>query len=168
MEFPRPRHPKQSVEHKAFLVRSQRSWFNKLIAWLITGLMWAYTFLVILFFVSAFTEQPAPTADRFKQAFKLTNTDIRGLVILILVLFALFFGSLLIWRNYNKRRFGSLNRRVYPKPTTREDLLGLDLIDEKTLDQLQNSKVVVFEKSPVKDLETVKKQREARLGYQSE
>ena len=81
-----------------------------------------------------------------------TNADIRELLFFGLV--SSFVAALLlfIWRTYNKRKYGPLNRRQMPKDTTLDDWLALDLMEPEDIHRLQSDKVIVFEKNPVKEL----------------
>jgi len=106
---------------------------------------------VVYFYLDALLSLNHYYPRLFKIVFKMTNFDIKNFLKMIGFLFALIFFSLLIWRYYNRKKYGGLTRRQYPGLTTKEELLKLNMIDEKTYEELQNSKVIVFEKNPIKD-----------------
>ncbi|MGI6712460.1 MAG: hypothetical protein ACOX4L_07020 [Bacillota bacterium] len=83
----------------------------------------------------------------------MTNDDIRKFFSFGGILFILFYLLLWLWVYYNRKKYGNLTRRKYPKPTTKEDLMGLNMIDESVYERLQNEKVIIFETNPVKDME---------------
>ncbi|PGS55233.1 hypothetical protein COC46_03585 [Bacillus sp. AFS041924] len=82
----------------------------------------------------------------------MTNHDIRLFILFVMLLWIVFYFGLLGWKFYNLRRLGALNRRKYPKYTTKEDLLNLKLMSEEDYIKLQNSKVIIFEKNPIREL----------------
>jgi len=118
---------------------------------MITLLLWVYCGAVVFFYLDALLALNHDFPQLFRTVFKMTNVDVKNFIKLIWCLFCLAFFTLFIWSYYNRRRFGSLTRRHYPSETTKEDLLKLNMIDEETYDKLQNSKVIVFEKNPIKD-----------------
>lgn len=52
---------------------------------------------------------------------------------------------LIVWKNYNLRRFGRLRRRKFRKPVTNAELASMFEIDENMLECIQRSRVVVLE-----------------------
>lgn len=155
MEFTRSRKSKQSVNSTLpkkpnYIVKSKQPLFNRVLALLINILMWAYTLTVIYFFIGSLFNSDNWLTRQLKMNFRITNTAIRSFMFWTFVLFLCFFGGLLLWRHYNKRKFGSLKRRIYPGNTTQEDLMGLDLVDVSTYLLLQSEKVIIFETNPIK------------------
>ena len=154
MEFTRQRKQKPSLDHNAvFIVSSNQPLINKIIAVLINVMMWTYMVLVYAFFISALFNTDLWITKNLKVSFSLSNAEIRNFTLWTFVLFLFFLVVLLSWRTYNKRRFGSLKRRVYPSDTTNEDMLALKLISEASMIVLKGSKVVIFEKNPVAPLQ---------------
>jgi poly-beta-1,6-N-acetyl-D-glucosamine synthesis protein len=82
----------------------------------------------------------------------MTNTDIRLFMLLIFFIWAIFYSGLWSWKNYNLKRFGALNRRLPPEYTSTEELLNLELMSKEDFHLLHHSRVVVFEKNPIKDI----------------
>ncbi|WP_214710852.1 MULTISPECIES: hypothetical protein [unclassified Exiguobacterium] len=107
-----------------------------------------YPFFMALFWISG-ALLFSLTREKEKNV---TNADIRELLFFGLV--SSFVAALLlfIWRTYNKRKYGPLNRRQMPKDTTLDDWLALDLMEPEDIHRLQSDKVIVFEKKPVKEL----------------
>ncbi len=87
-----------------------------------------------------------------KIALNITNDGIQAFFLTCFSFFCLAFIGLLIWRTYNKKRFGSLTRRTYPLPTTATEILALQLIAPNDYDRLHAEQVVVFETNPIRDL----------------
>jgi poly-beta-1,6-N-acetyl-D-glucosamine synthesis protein len=82
----------------------------------------------------------------------MSNTDIRSFMIIILFIWVIFYIGLWSWKNYNLKKFGALNRRLPPDYTTNEELLNLELMSKEDFHLLHQSRVVVFEKNPIKDI----------------
>jgi len=86
----------------------------------------------------------------FEKFFRMNNVDIRDFLIFSLVLLVVIYLLLDLWSYYNRKRYGNLARRQYPDPTTKEDLMSLDLIDETTYEKLQKAKIVELKINPVR------------------
>lgn len=154
MEFTRQRKQKSAIDHNAiFLIASKQPLINKIVAVSINGVMWTYMVLVYAFFISAFFNTDLWITRDLKSSFLLSNAEIQSFALWTLALFLFFLGALLSWRTYNKRRFGSLKRRVYPIDTTMGDMLELNLMSEASMLVLKGSKVVIFEKNPITPLQ---------------
>ncbi|MGL5541374.1 MAG: hypothetical protein ACRDBX_07070 [Erysipelotrichaceae bacterium] len=97
-----------------------------------------------------------PYLSTIKSALNITNYSIQTFLLLMLGLMVLFALLLLGWRTYNKKRFGGLRRRKYPTPTSDEEMLALELVQEEDYYTLQSQRYVVFQESPIKELKEVK------------
>ncbi|MFN4213508.1 poly-beta-1,6-N-acetyl-D-glucosamine biosynthesis protein PgaD [Exiguobacterium sp.] len=152
MEFTRPRDATEQSLTEGVLVKTKHSIFRKIFDLVLTIIFWGYTLVVTWFFLSALIGVNDRYIATVKTALNVTNADIRGL--LALGLMALLASALILftWRTYNKKRYGSLNRRKPPTPTTIEELASLGLMDEADIQRLQTEKVVVFTDNPVKEL----------------
>jgi biofilm PGA synthesis protein PgaD len=114
--------------------------------------VWFYCIVVVIFFISALIDYNDRYISLIKTSFKMTNSDIRSFVFFVFFLWIVFYIGLWSWKLYNKKRFGSLNRRVYPVHSTKEDLLRLKFMSEKDFHSLHESNVIIFEKNPIKDI----------------
>ncbi|WP_411169834.1 poly-beta-1,6-N-acetyl-D-glucosamine biosynthesis protein PgaD [Clostridium sp. MB05] len=140
-----------------FIIKSKQNPFKKLLTIILTLVMWIYSIVVFYFFISAVFNENDKYISAVKEALKMTNNDINGFLIIVFLLLIMSFLILIIWRTYNKKKFGKLNRRVYPKNTTKEEMLSLNLISEKNFNKLQEHGVLIFEENPIKELERGKK-----------
>ena len=122
-----------------------------------TLFFWIYTLVVIFYFASAIVDYNNPLSRLLSSSFKITNIEIRILILTAVNLFITFYVTLSINRIYNRRRFGSLARRIYPPEVTRNDLIALQLVDAETIEKLQTQSYLVFEENPVISLEEGKK-----------
>jgi len=107
--------------------------------------------VVVFFYIDGLLSLNHEFLRLFRTVFKITNVDVKNFIKLIWCLFSLTFFTLFIWSYYNRRRYGGLTQHHYPSETTKEDLLKLNMIDEETYDKLQNCKVIIFKKNPIKD-----------------
>ena len=137
--------------NKSFIIKSDRVWWREVIVGIFTLLVWIYCLSVVYFFVDALFYINHEYPSVFKIVFKMTTMDIRYFYKIGAVLLISNYVLLLSWGYYNKKKYGSLKRRKYPKPTTEEDLMRLNMIDEITYEELQNEKVIVFEMNPIMD-----------------
>jgi poly-beta-1,6-N-acetyl-D-glucosamine synthesis protein len=135
--------------NKSFIIKSKRSWWQEVIVGLFTLLVWTYCLTVVYFFVDALFSLNHEFPALFKTIFKMTNNDTWDIIKIGIILFISMYILLSAWGHYNKKRYGSLRRRKYPTPTTEEDLMKLNLIDEITYEELQNEKLIVLELNPV-------------------
>jgi biofilm PGA synthesis protein PgaD len=144
--------------NKSFIIKSKRSWLSEVVVGLFTLLVWVYCLTVVYFFVDALFSLNHEYPALFKTIFKMTNNDIWDIFKIGAILLISIYILLSAWGSYNKKKYGSLRRRKYPAPTTEEDLMKLNMIDEITYEELQNERVIVLEKNPIKNVE---KQSEA-------
>lgn len=156
MEFTRSWKAKFNIEeskNEKLLVKSKQSGIQKLIMFVLTIIMWFYSFVVVCFFLSAIFEFNNEFVSIVKVALNISNMEIKNFIMISLIWFIGLFLLLSLWRIYNKKRFGSLRRRKSPTNTTKEEMLQLGLISEVTYDELQNKTIIVFEKNPVREIE---------------
>ncbi|UJF26151.1 PgaD family protein [Planococcus sp. 107-1] len=144
------------LEEENFIITGNRSWFHVIVDTLFTLIFWAYSLLVVVFFLSATFGFNTILTQIVNAAFNTVNQDIRDLVLLGLAVFLIFYALLFINRLYNKKKFGVLKRRHYPDAVTNIELASLGLMDEDAIEKLQNSDYAVFETNPITPLERKK------------
>lgn len=144
MEQSRPRH-----KEKSFLIEVKRSWFYVIIDFMFSLFFWLYSLVVVLFFISATLGFNNILTRILNASFNTINQDIRDMVIASFVFFLLFYTLLYVNRIYNKKRFGTLERRSYPAPVNNAELKTLGLMDIETIEKLQSEDYSVFDKNPI-------------------
>jgi poly-beta-1,6-N-acetyl-D-glucosamine synthesis protein len=154
MDKPGQRNTKREV-----IIQSKKNWFREMIITITSLAVWLYCLVVIIFFISAIFNYNNRSISLIKSSFKITNSDIRMFIFFAFLIWIFFYIGLFSWKFYNQKRFGSLNRRTYPEPTTKDDLLNLQLMSEENYIILQNSKRIVFEKNPIHELTNRKGER---------
>lgn len=135
-----------------FIVKSKQSVVIRIRNLVITLILWFYMLIVLYFFISACFNYNDSFIRILKGYFKMTNADIRYFIIISVIYFCLSFIILFAWKMYNKKRFGSLNRRRKPEPTSDEEMLSLKLIKPEVYKILKRQKIIIFDKNPVREL----------------
>lgn len=143
---------RQRESKNGIIIHTKINWTREIVVTAFSMIVWFYCIVVVLFFISALFNYNNPYINLIKTSFKMTNHNILTFMLLILLIWLSFYIGLSIWRIYNLKRFGFLNRRTQPTHTTKEELLNLGLMNEKDYQLLHQSRVVVFEKNPIKEL----------------
>ena len=129
------------------IVGKQKTW-KKIIEWILTILGW----LILLAYVGyVIYGSLAIKYGWFLPENALFNREMLGeakkyyfiVFIVLLAGFVLF----IIWKNYNKKRFGSLNRRKFRPEVTKEELVEKFAIDRLMVETLQNDRIITLEKN---------------------
>lgn len=148
MEKPGPRDKQEQV-----IILEKQSLPRFIVSLLFTLLIWIYSLFVVWFFASALFDTNDRYSGILKIAFMTSNAEVRTFMLIGVCIFLFFLLYFLLWRTYNKKRFGSKTRRKPPMPATVDDLEKLELIPAETIKKLQTSNYIEFEKNPVRDLE---------------
>lgn len=135
-----------------YIIPSNQGVFKKIISFFFTSIMWLYTLSIFILFASAIVDYNNDFIGIIKELLKVSNASIRNFLFWTFLFFVASFSVLFIWRVYNKKRFGKLNRRVAPQPTTETDLLALGLMDLENFEKLSTGRYILFSKNPIKDL----------------
>lgn len=147
MEQSGPRH-----EEESFLIVGNRSWFRACFDFFFSLIFWAYGLAVVWFFVSATFGLHDGLTKILHASFHTMDQDVRNLVMLAFGIFLLFYATLYINRVYNKKRFGTLQRRTYPAAVDNLELKSLGLLDLEIIEKLQANDYTVFETNPIAPL----------------
>jgi poly-beta-1,6-N-acetyl-D-glucosamine biosynthesis protein PgaD len=150
MEQSRPR-TKEIV-----IIEDNRSNLRFVLDIIMTLFFWCYSFIVMIFILSASFGYSNSITRVLNSAFKTTNGQVRLLFLFGLILFIIFYILLSMNRIYNKKRFGSLTRRIYPSDVTNKDLNNLQLMNDENIKKLQTSDYIVYDKNPIVSLEEEK------------
>jgi poly-beta-1,6-N-acetyl-D-glucosamine synthesis protein len=134
------------------IIQTKIHWFREIVISILSIFVWLYCMGVVLFFISALFNYNDQYINQIKIAFKMTNRDIRDFIFMIFFIWFFFYIGLWGWKNYNLKKFGQLNRRLQPNLTAKDDLLSLELMNEEDFQLLHQSRLVIFEKNPIKDL----------------
>ncbi|MGI8369712.1 poly-beta-1,6-N-acetyl-D-glucosamine biosynthesis protein PgaD [Priestia megaterium] len=148
MEQSRPR-----LNEEQIMIQAKQPLARLVISIIISSVFWLYCAIVLWFFLSAVIGVNDRYSGVLKIAFKTTNGEIRTFLVIGLAIFCFFFLALFLWRFYNKKRFGSLNRRKEPAYTSIKDLERLELLSKKQIQELQRAQYIEFNVNPLKHTE---------------
>lgn len=140
----------QKQLNKSFIIKSEINWCREIFVAFFTILVWIYCLSVIYFFIDALFSLNHQYPLFVRNILNITYIDIKIFLRIGGIIFFAIYLLLSAWNFYNKKRFGGLSRRKYPSLATKEDLMNLNMIDETTYEKLQNEKVIVFEKNPIR------------------
>ncbi|MCR4944648.1 MAG: poly-beta-1,6 N-acetyl-D-glucosamine synthase [Clostridium sp.] len=153
--------PLDKNESERFIVSSHASSKVKILrkigAYVLNIFMLGYMVIIFYLFGSGLFNHNDTLVGVLKESLKITNDSIRELLYITAIIFVLSFIVQYLWRLYNVKRFGKLNRRKHPGETTKEDMLSLNLVSEEVYDLLQREKIIRFEKNPIRELNEVYK-----------
>lgn len=143
--------PGSREQRNKMIIRTKKNPVMEIILHLFSLILWVYLIYALLFFISSIFYLPIDIINVVKLILNLRNADIIQFLQFIGMYTLIITGLLYSWALYNKLRYGPLNRRKYPGPTTKESLLALNYIDEQTYERLQNAKYITFETNPITD-----------------
>lgn len=151
-------------QQNEYVIKSKINIFKKIICLIFTTIMWVYSALAFVIFFSALFNYNNTFISLLKTSLNINNVYIIEFLLICLLIFAASFLILTFWKTYNKRKYGNLNRRKYPKDTTDEDMLNLLLVDPIDYEILQNNKVITFLNNPIKDINSEDKDYEKAIS----
>ncbi|TDM10570.1 hypothetical protein [Macrococcus lamae] len=138
------------------IVRTKKNPILETVLFILSAALWLYVLYALMFFITAFFNLPIDVVNILRIVLNLKNGDIINFSASLAYYTIFIFGLLYLWGLYNKLRYGKLNRRSYPGPTTKDELMALDYIREDIYENLQNAKTITFARNPIVD-KTVEK-----------
>lgn len=141
-----------NYDNSDFIVKSKVNLVNKIALHTVNLIMILQMIVVVYLFTSALFNHNDVYVGVLKESLKTNNQEIRKLLLISTIVFIVSLGALYLWKLYNLKRFGKLNRRKHPGTTTKKDMLGMNLVNENIYDLLQREKVIKFERNPIRDI----------------
>ena len=139
-----------------FIIAGNSSPVRLVVDIVLTLFFWVYTFLVVFYFTTAILGIENNLTQLLHNTFNTTSRDAVLLLVIGAILFFTFYLALHTNRLYNKKRFGTKKRRVYPAPVTLVELSELGLMEQEEISRLQQMDYIVFEKNPLISLKEEK------------
>lgn len=125
----------------------QKTW-KKVIEWIITIIAWIILLSYIIYLVYGML---AVKYDWYLPNFVIYNREmiieIKKYFFILFIAFLIIVAILIIWKNYNLRRFGKLHRRKFRPPVDNNELAEMFKLDKKTIEMMQNERVIILEKN---------------------
>jgi poly-beta-1,6-N-acetyl-D-glucosamine biosynthesis protein PgaD len=76
--------------------------------------------------------------------------DTVKIVVVTIIVASFALGILILWSRYNITKFGSLNRRKFPKDVTDTELIDYFNLDSRLFNNMKNNRITVLEKNILK------------------
>lgn len=155
MEITRQRSESQRLvreSQNSLILKSKRNRVLQAIEWIINLILWSYMMLAIVLFISGIFGYNNRYLGVLRSCIHVNNEEIRRFEVKMFIYFMLLFLILWVWKFYNRKRYGKLNRRHDCGVTSEEEMLSLGLICREDVKILHSEQVIVFENNPVKAL----------------
>ena len=138
---------KQKAEYdlsEHFIDGRQKKW-KKIIEWVLTIFGWfvMLSFIGYLIYGSLAIKFDWPLPE-FKVYTRAMVLEVQRYFYILLIAFCIIVLLFMIWKNYNKRRFGNLHRRKFKPPVTNEELAELLKVDIAQIEKMQTERMVVL------------------------
>lgn len=138
MGEPRSRSPfiNSNIKEKQMIIKMKQSKPRFLLDLFVTTFAWVFLILFFHNLISHFH-------SRFSFKFYLVDLS-NSNAIVIFTGFSLLLSSisLAFWSYYNKRKYGPLNRRKFPQPTTQKEMAVMFQKTESEVKAIQNNKYI--------------------------
>ena len=145
-----PNYPLSYFDSEKHIIDDRQKTWKKVLEYILTALGWIYILVYLVYVIYGII------AVRFNLPLLEIGLYNRGMLAETEhMLFILFIGTLLIslyliiWRQYNFRRFGRKDRRKFPKDVTDGELAERFGLDEEKVKELKTQKVIVFEENVI-------------------
>ncbi len=150
--FTQNKHGNDSLPQKAdydinehLIVGKQKKW-KKVIEWILTIIGW----LIMFSYISYVIYGNLALKNGWKLfEFTIYNRamleEVNLYYIILLVVLLVAFVIFLIWKGYNRYKFGKLHRRDFSPGVSKEELMRRFELDEKTIEHFQNDKIITLE-----------------------
>ncbi|MCQ2534910.1 MAG: poly-beta-1,6-N-acetyl-D-glucosamine biosynthesis protein PgaD [Clostridia bacterium] len=139
----RPLKQKVKYDIKDHLITGKQVWWKKIIEWILTILGWAVLLSFVLYTIYGYI---ALKFNLYLPQFYVYNTEmlmeLKKYLLVIFIGFLVATLILIIWKNYNSRRFGSRNRRQFRPAVTNDELAEFYRLDKSVIEEMQNSRYV--------------------------
>lgn len=144
-DFTNPLKQKSEYDLREHFIDGRQKKWKKVIEWILTILGW---FMLLSYAGYLIYGSLAIKYDWYLPEFKVYT---RAMIIEVQKYFYILFIAtliiiilLIVWKNYNKKRFGNLHRRKFKEPVSNEELAKTFQLDMETIEKIQNERMVVL------------------------
>lgn len=140
----------KSFDDRDHIIRNKQTWWKRILEILVTVFAWAFILIYLGYLIygsvmvmsgrepfSFFIYNEAMIRDSWKLMY------ISLIILLVEIVFMIF------WKEYNRLRFGKLNRRKFPIDTTAEDIADIMQTESDLIREMQARKVNIFDKNVI-------------------
>lgn len=139
---------KQEVDYdfeKHLIYDRQKGW-KKIIEWIITILAWfllaSYVIYLLYGSLAIYNKWYLPEFLFFTREM-ITTVQLYFYILFIAFLIITIF--LILWKNYNKQKYGKLHRRKFKPAVTNKELAEMFEIEQSMIEAMQQDRVTIFE-----------------------
>jgi poly-beta-1,6-N-acetyl-D-glucosamine synthesis protein len=118
------------------VIKQKRNSKKFIIECIITSLAWIF---IGYFVYELFSYVDFELTGTF---YKLSLSNIDTIILFTIIFIFCAFLSLYLWGEYNKKRFGSLNRRAFPKPLEIEEIAAYYSLHPEDVQKVQGQRYV--------------------------
>ena len=133
--------------HEHFIDGKQKKW-KKVIEWILTIVGWFVLISYIGYFIyGSIAIKAGWYLPEFKVYTREMILEVQRYFYILLIATLVIALLIMIWKNYNKKRFGNLHRRKFKAPVSNEELAETFRLDIETIEKMQNDRHTVLEKN---------------------
>jgi len=140
----------KSFDDKDNIIKNKQTWWKRILEIFVTIFAWAFILVYLVYLIygsmmvrsgkepfSFFIYNEAMIRDSWKLLY------ISFIILLVEIVFMIF------WKEYNRLRFGKLNRRKFPADTTVEEIAEIMQTEAEKVRMMQKNKINIFEENIV-------------------
>ncbi len=140
----------KSFDDKDNIIKNKQTWWKRILEIFVTIFAWAFILVYLVYLIygsmmvrsgkepfSFFIYNEAMIRDSWKLLF------ISFIILLVEIVIMIF------WKEYNRLRFGKLNRRKFPVDTTAEEIAEIMQTEAEKVRMMQKNKINIFEENIV-------------------
>lgn len=145
------KHKELKDSNKDNIIDGKQVWWKKIIEFLASSLAWAFVLIFFFYVIYGFI-----CLAIGKNPFTFWIYDVpmlletRKLLFITLIILLIEIVVMIFWKEYNRLRFGKLNRRTFMPDVSMEEIAELFEIPCEELEKIQSDKIVTFTENPIK------------------
>lgn len=145
------KHKELKDSNKDNIIDGKQVWWKKIIEFLASSLAWAFVLIFFFYVIYGFiclAIGKTPFTFWIYDVPMLLET--RKLLFITLIILLIEIVVMIFWKEYNRLRFGKLNRRTFMPDVSMEEIAELFEIPCEELEKIQSDKIVTFTENPIK------------------
>ena len=135
---------------KEDIIKNRQRWWKKNIEIFITIFAWAFILIYLLYIIyGAFCISAGNTPVAFFIYNEAMVLESRHLALIAIIILLVEIVVMIIWKEYNRLRFGKKNRRQFRPDVSLEEIAEIMHTTPENIREIQQKKVIVFEKNVI-------------------
>lgn len=111
--------------------------------------LWIYVLIAFMILLTSILGISLLVPNWFQVYLVFDQGDVLFWLLRLIGLAVLIFVTLFLWSFYNRKRYGTYHRRVYPHPSDDLDILALHRVDASMMSALKSERHLIFSHNPV-------------------